>query len=218
MTAQHVLQNLLCQKNQEVTVLLGSVKDLEKRLAAANQQLCAEQHRVRELGKALDEYEKTMACLCAEKEQRQRTMEQKVHAIARERDQQLKHLQTQELVFADLHRKYEKCKAVVDGLRKNEACLKESLDECSRHIDAQNRQYKQLREHVAEQLEGANIELEALRRAHAAEMAQLTGRLKRADVRVKCLEQNLALRTKENEELSHICDQLIAQTGSGNAC
>ena len=46
-----------------------------------------------------------------------------------------------------------------------------------------------------------------------AEMARLSAMLKKAEMKVTSLERCVDQKTKENEELTAICDELIAKVG-----
>jgi hypothetical protein len=47
-----------------------------------------------------------------------------------------------------------------------------------------------------------------------AEIARLTAILKKTEMKVASLERNIEQKQKENEELTAICDELIAKVGS----
>ncbi|KAG8273135.1 Transforming acidic coiled-coil-containing protein 2 [Homalodisca vitripennis] len=61
----------------------------------------------------------------------------------------------------------------------------------------------------------ANQELDLIRRSHQVEQAKLKAMLKKAEVRVTSLEESLEQKSKENQELAAICDELINKVGSG---
>lgn len=57
----------------------------------------------------------------------------------------------------------------------------------------------------------ANAKLEALTRNHTLEMKKLSAQLKKEEISRQSLMDQLAQKTKENEELVKICDELISQ-------
>lgn len=62
----------------------------------------------------------------------------------------------------------------------------------------------------------ANQELDQMRRTHQAELAKMNAMLKKSEVKSTSLEESLEQKTKENQELASICDELISKVGSGN--
>lgn len=61
----------------------------------------------------------------------------------------------------------------------------------------------------------ANHELDSIRRSHQAEISKLKAMLKKAELRATSLEESLEQKTKENQELTAICDELINKVGNG---
>lgn len=60
----------------------------------------------------------------------------------------------------------------------------------------------------------ANQELDVRTKSQEAESAKLRALLKKAELRVSSLEITLEQKTKENQELMKICDELINKVGS----
>ena len=73
--------------------------------------------------------------------------------------------------------------------------------------------YELLKSHAEETLEKANREIENMAKSQDAEMARLSAMLKKAEMKVTSLERCVEQKTKENEELTAICDELIAKVG-----
>ena len=116
--------------------------------------------------------------------------------------------------FADVHRKYERAKTVVEGFRQNEETLKNCLEESRVELARQEDKYDRLRRHAEETLEKANAEIDTVSRSHEAEVARLTAMLKKTEMKVASLERSVEQKVKENEELTAICDELIAKVGA----
>lgn len=55
----------------------------------------------------------------------------------------------------------------------------------------------------------ANAKLEALNKAHTNESKKLAAQLKKEEISRQSIMEQLAQKTKENEELVKICDELI---------
>ncbi|XP_076345753.1 transforming acidic coiled-coil-containing protein 3-like isoform X2 [Tachypleus tridentatus] len=129
----------------------------------------------------------------------------------KERDQALEDLQGVEKAFSDLHKRYEKTKSLVEGYKQNEEWLKQQLNETQLKFQKQEQMFELLRTRTEEKLGSANFEIENAKKASEAEIAALKAQLKKAEMKTTSLERNLEEKMKENAELSHMCDDLIAK-------
>ena len=103
---------------------------------------------------------------------------------------------------------------MVEGFKQNEDTLKTCLQECSSKLSKQDEKYERLKSHAEETLEKANKEIENLGRSQDAEVARLTAMLKKTEMKATSLERSVDQKVKENEELTVICDELIAKVGT----
>ncbi|XP_015905070.1 transforming acidic coiled-coil-containing protein 1 isoform X2 [Parasteatoda tepidariorum] len=133
--------------------------------------------------------------------------------ILKERDQALEDLQNVESAFADLHRRYENCKAVLEGYKQNEDRMKHQVAEVQLKLKQQEQMYEMLRSRIQDKLDSANAEIENARKSGDAEVTVLRAQLKKAEMKVSSLERDLEQKNKENIELGSICDDLIAKVG-----
>lgn len=62
----------------------------------------------------------------------------------------------------------------------------------------------------------ANAKLEALNKAHSNDMKKLTAQLKKEEISRQSIMEQLAQKSKENEELVKICDELINNGADGS--
>ncbi|XP_046688661.1 LOW QUALITY PROTEIN: transforming acidic coiled-coil-containing protein 3-like [Homalodisca vitripennis] len=165
-----------------------------------------------QLSLVMEEYEKTISQLVAQKEEEKKESECKKELLMKERDTAMQHLNNMEIAFNDVHQKYERSKTVIEGMKANEDVLKRSLDDPGSftitRLHAIHPSYPQL-------MSKANQELDLIRRSHQVEQAKLKAMLKKAEVRVTSLEESLEQKSKENQELAAICDELINKVGSG---
>eukprot|EP00092_Neocalanus_flemingeri_P061242 GFUD01073594.1.p1 GENE.GFUD01073594.1~~GFUD01073594.1.p1 ORF type:complete len:167 (+),score=65.48 GFUD01073594.1:571-1071(+) len=161
----------------------------------------------------LKEYEKTISDLIAEKESDKTKMEADVANAVSEKTQAVEDLHNVEAAFADVHRKYERTKQVVEGFKKNEEQLKNYVEEYKDKLKKQDQKYNLLKAHAEEKLEEANREIDKIARSQDSEKAKLTAMLQKTEMKVRNMERTLAQKMKENEELTNICDDLIAKVG-----
>jgi len=80
-------------------------------------------------------------------------------------------------------------------------------------LKKQDHKYELLKSHAEETLEKANREIETVARTQDAEMARLTAMLKKTESKASSLERTVEQKVRENEELTAICDELIAKVG-----
>merc|ERR1711982_115761 len=107
------------------------MKELDRVSRSLSDELKALQSEVRvkreseeQMKQVLKEYEKTISELIAEKEREKVTFEEDRLRLMAERDQSTDDLKNVEAAFADVHRKYERTKSVVEGFKQNEETLK----------------------------------------------------------------------------------------------
>jgi len=74
-----------------------------------------------------NEYERSMAELIQQRDRCWNDYDEALRMMTREREQHAEDVRGVELSFADLHRRYEKMKASVGGLLRNEEALKRAL-------------------------------------------------------------------------------------------
>merc|ERR1712127_722806 len=162
----------------------------------------------------VEEFEKTISQLIAEKER-----ESVCNVISRERmqterNQILEDLQAVERAFNDLHRKYERTKEVVAGFKQNEDVLKRTVEDLTTRYRKGEDRYQLLKDHAEMKLNEANGKIEEVTRSKATEIAKLTAQLRKAEMMVSSLERQVEQKSRENTELTTICDELISKVGS----
>jgi hypothetical protein len=162
----------------------------------------------------LAEYEKTISELIGEKEKEKDRFEEERQMLQIERDQAAEDLRNVESAFADVHRKYERTKQAVEGFKQNEEALKRCVQECQVKLRKQDQKYELLKSHAEETLEKANREIESLARSQEGESARPSALLKKTEMKATSLERTVEQKAKENEELTAICDELIAKVGT----
>lgn len=167
-----------------------------------------------QMKQVLKEYEKTISELVADKEREKLSYEEERLRLSAERDQAVEDLRGVEAAFADVHRKYERTKSMVEEIKQNEDTLKRYIEEYQTKSRKQEEKYQRLKQHAEETLDKANREIENLTKTQDSEIARLTAMLKKAEMKAVSLERTVEQKNKENEELTTICDELIAKVGT----
>lgn len=163
----------------------------------------------RQMSVVMQEYEGTISSLIGEREQERRRWSEERATLVRERDEAAAHLASMEHSFNDVHTKYERCKVVIQGYKSNEESLKQTVAENDDTIKKLETRYDTLRQHAMMQLNKANQELDNVKKAHQSEITKLNAMLKKSEIHATSLQESLAQKLKDNEELTAICDELI---------
>ncbi|NP_001297470.1 transforming acidic coiled-coil-containing protein 3 isoform X2 [Mus musculus] len=167
-----------------------------------------------EMGKSVDEFEK-IAYKSLEEAEKQRELkeiaEDKIQKVLKERDQLNADLNSMEKSFSDLFKRFEKRKEVIEGYQKNEESLKKYVGECIVKIEKEGQRYQALKIHAEEKLRLANEEIAQVHSKAQAEVLALQASLRKAQMQNHSLEMTLEQKTKEIDELTRICDDLISK-------
>ncbi|NWH76665.1 TACC3 protein, partial [Piaya cayana] len=146
--------------------------------------------------------------------QKQKELAKKeMQRMAEEKQQVISDLSSMEVSFSELFKRFEKQKEVLEGYHKNEEALKKCAEEYLARIKKEEQRYQALKAHAEEKLHQANEGIAQVRSRAASETAALQASLRKEQMRIQSLESSLEQKTKENEELTKICDDLILKMG-----
>lgn len=228
------VKELLTKQEQEAQCLTDVNKELKERLddceikikklmeqneeysekeKSLSQKVAEKMRNNKQMSVVMEEYERTISTLIGEREAEGKRWTEERATLVRERDEAAAHLASMEHAFNDVHTKYERCKLIIQGYKTNEETLKHTVDENNDSIQKLEARYETLRQHAMQQLNKANAEIDAVKKAHQAEMLKLNAMLKKSEVHASSLQESLAQKIKDNEELTKICDELINKVG-----
>ncbi|XP_031196836.1 transforming acidic coiled-coil-containing protein 3 [Mastomys coucha] len=160
-----------------------------------------------EMGKIVDGFEKIVYKSMEEAEKQKELAEDKIQKVLKERDQLNADLNSMEKSFSDLFKRFEKQKEVIEGYQKNEESLKKCVEEYIEKIGKEGLRYQALKAHAEQKLKLANEEITQI---HSKGLA-LQASLRKAQMQIHSLEKTVEQKTKENDELTRICDDLISK-------
>uniref|UniRef100_A0A4W4FVC6 Transforming acidic coiled-coil-containing protein C-terminal domain-containing protein n=2 Tax=Electrophorus electricus TaxID=8005 RepID=A0A4W4FVC6_ELEEL len=169
---------------------------------------------VTEMRKIVAEYEKTVAQMIEDEQRKNMCSQKSVQQVTLERDQALADLNSVERSLSDLFRRYENMKGVLEGFKKNEEVLKKCAQEYLTRVKQEEQRYHTLKLHAEEKLDKANEEIAQVRSRANAESVALNASLRKEQMKVESLERALQQKNQEIEELTKICDELIAKLGT----
>ncbi|XP_060781976.1 uncharacterized protein tacc2 isoform X2 [Neoarius graeffei] len=202
-------------------------QDLDHSLGIAREEIVAKEKEVlewqrkyedsrqelEEMKRIVTEYEKTIAQMIEDEQREKSLSHHTIQQLILEKDQALADLNSVEKSLADLFRRYEKMKDVLEGFRKNEEVLKKCAQEYLSRVRKEEQRYQALKIHAEEKLDKANAEIAQVRAKAKQEQAAYQASLRKEQMKVDSLERTLDQKNKEIEELTKICDELIAKMG-----
>ncbi|CAI5650467.1 transforming acidic coiled-coil-containing protein 1 isoform X3 [Oreochromis niloticus] len=168
---------------------------------------------VDEMRKIVAEYEKTIAQMIEDEQRNTVSAQKALHAVTMEKDAALADLNSVERSLSDVFRRYENMKSTLEGFKKNEEVLKKCAQEYLARVKQEEQRYQTLKLHAEEKLDKANEEIAQVRAKASAENMAMTASLRKEQMKNESLEQALQQKNQEIEELTKICDELIAKMG-----
>ncbi|XP_012718909.2 transforming acidic coiled-coil-containing protein 1 isoform X1 [Fundulus heteroclitus] len=168
---------------------------------------------VDEMRKIVAEYEKTIAQMIEDKQRNTANFQKALHELTAEKEAALADLNSVERSLSDIFRRYENMKSTLDGFKKNEEVLKKCAQDYLARVKQEEQRYQTLKLHAEEKLDRANEEIAQVRTKASSETMALTASLRKEQMRNESLEQALQQKNQEIEELTKICDELIAKMG-----
>ncbi|KAM4807622.1 transforming acidic coiled-coil-containing protein 3 [Rhinophrynus dorsalis] len=162
-----------------------------------------------EMGKIIAEFEGTITQMLEDSQRQKEMSKVELNKILQEKQQVQMDLNSMEKSFSELFKRFEKQKEVLEGYRKNEEALKKCVEDYLARIKKEEQRYQALKAHAEEKLNRANEEIAHVRSKAKAEATALQATLRKEQMKIQSLERTLEQKTKENDELTKICDDLI---------
>ncbi|XP_038649281.1 transforming acidic coiled-coil-containing protein 3 [Scyliorhinus canicula] len=191
-----VKEEVTCQK----TITLEWKQKYEESLAQ-----CAEMKKI------VSEYSEVIFQMMEESSKKSELAKAELEKVTEEKLQALKELNSVEKSFSEVFKRFDKQKEAIEGYRKNEESLKKCAQDYLARIKKEEQRYQALKVHAEEKLNQANEEIAQVRNKYKAEVAALKAHLRKEQMKANSLERSLEEKTKENVELSKICDELISK-------
>ncbi|XP_050181662.1 transforming acidic coiled-coil-containing protein 1 isoform X3 [Myiozetetes cayanensis] len=210
----------ICLSESEKTAVLTLIREeiITKEIEANEWKKKYEESRqeVLEMRKIVAEYEKTIAQMIEDEQRTNMTSQKNLQQLTMEKEQALADLNSVERSLSDLFRRYENLKGVLEGFKKNEEALKKCAQDYLTRVKQEEQRYQALKVHAEEKLDKANEEIAQVRTKAKAESAALHAGLRKEQMKVESLERALQQKNQEIEELTKICDELIAKLGKSD--
>lgn len=195
--------------NSHIIMKEMEVKDWQTRYEQSHSE-------VLEMRKIVAEYEKTIAQMIEDEQRSSVSAQKSLQQVTREKEQALADLNSVERSLSDLFRRYENLKGVLEGFKKNEEALKKCAQDYLARVKQEEQRYQALKMHAEEKLNKANEDIAQVRAKASSESAAQSASLRKEQMKVESLERALQQKNQEIEELTKICDELIAKMGKND--
>lgn len=159
----------------------------------------------------MDSFERVAYQAMEEAQEQKELAKAEIQKILKEKDQLTADLSSMEKSFSDLFKRFEKQKDVIEGYRTNEESLKKCVEEYIVRVEKEGQRYQALKAQAEDKLRLANEEIAQVRSKAQAEAVAFQASLRKEQMRVHSLEKAVEQKTKENDELTRICDDLISK-------
>ncbi|CDQ56179.1 unnamed protein product [Oncorhynchus mykiss] len=188
------------------------VKEQEAQWKAKHDKLSWDNHA---MGKIMSEFEATIAQILADKQREKEMAQAEITKVLQEKEQVSQDLNTMERSFSELFKRLDKYKEAIEGYKKNEEMLKKCAQDYLARIKKEELRYQTLKVHAEQKIGLANGEIAEVRSKLKSEVSALQAQLRREQLKVQSLENSLDQKVKETEELTNLCDELIAKVQKG---
>lgn len=159
----------------------------------------------------MEEYEKTISSLIEEQQRDKILNRELLEKVTAERDEALNHLGNMESSFNDLLAKYEKCKTVILETKEREKVYEQKMLEYQAAVKKYEDLYGNLKQVTSDALTKANETLDTLKKNYSIETTKLNATVKKHEITIASLQESLVQKTRDNEELMRLYDQLISE-------
>ncbi|XP_016151066.1 transforming acidic coiled-coil-containing protein 3 isoform X1 [Sinocyclocheilus grahami] len=157
----------------------------------------------------VSEFEATITQITDEHKQKEDLAKIEFERVLQEKDQLSKDLNELERSFSSVVKRLDRCKEVIEGFKKNEETLKQYAQNCMDRLQKEEKRYQALKAHAEEKLDQANKAINEVRTKQGAEVATLQVQLKREQLKVQSLENDLEQKAKEVKDVTELCDELL---------
>ncbi|XP_053701316.1 transforming acidic coiled-coil-containing protein 3 [Synchiropus splendidus] len=210
----------LAAEDAIIEVLQYSQKDLDAAIARVREEAkqsddrwsakCAKmQDDTQAMRKIVAEFELMITKQMEDREKEREEEARRLQEVQAEKEQVANDLNSTERSLADLFKRLQKYKDVVEGFKKNEEMLKACAQDYLARVKKEEQRYQALKAHAEEKISNANNEIADVRSKFKAEVSALQVQLRREQMKVQSLEKSLDMKEKEVEELTKLCDELI---------
>ncbi|XP_025022766.1 transforming acidic coiled-coil-containing protein 3 isoform X2 [Python bivittatus] len=165
----------------------------------------------KEMEKIVAEFEGTITQVMEDSQIQKELAKKELQKVLDEKQQVISDLNAVEKSFSEFFKRFKKQKEAIEGFQRNEEALKKCVEDYLERIKKEEQRYQALKAHAEEKLHQANEEIAQVRSKAKTEVVALQASLRKEQMRIQSLERSIEQKTKENDELTKICDDLISK-------
>ncbi|GJQ78969.1 hypothetical protein Trydic_g131 [Trypoxylus dichotomus] len=128
-----------------------------------------------------------------------------------------KHLANLEVAFTDVHQKYERSKAIIEGYKANEEKLNSALLMFETTLRKYKEQFKVAQEKGQQENESLRKNLVTERDEYVSKLNNYTRKIKHLEIKTTSLTSALEQKTKECQDLTKLCEEVIDIKSDGTS-
>ncbi|KAM9226163.1 transforming acidic coiled-coil-containing protein 3-like [Dugong dugon] len=164
-----------------------------------------------EMETIMDGFEGTVTQVMDKAQKQMKLARAQIQKVLKEKDQLMTDLNSMDKSLSDLYKACEKHEEVIEGYRKNEASLKECVEDYILRIEKAGLRYQALKAHTEEKHNLAKEELAQVQRQAQVEKLAFQVSLIKEQMQIHLLQKTVEQMTTENDELISIYNDLISQ-------
>merc|ERR1712098_39431 len=164
-----------------------------------------------QINKIVEEFNGTIDDLVLAKEKDRQSRLLQIEAKIDEKNLVIEDLNCVQRSFNELSGRLQRSREIIANRQNVENSLKKEAERLKELSKKKDENYEKLKIHAKEKVDQANVKVEEVKNSRAAEISKLQAMLKKAEMKVKTLEEKLDQKTNENQELTLICDELISK-------
>ncbi|KRT79387.1 hypothetical protein AMK59_8499, partial [Oryctes borbonicus] len=119
-----------------------------------------------------------------------------------------KHLANLEIAFTDVHQKYERSKAIVEGYKTNEEKLNSTLLMYQATLGKCEEKMRMLQQNHQIENERLQKQLDQAKEDYASKITKYTSKIKHLEIKTSSLTNALEQKTKECQDLTKLCEEV----------
>lgn len=159
----------------------------------------------------LREYEATLVEMSMLRDHHAHQFIDDMRRLVEERDQAANTLGDIERCFGALQKKYGRVSQVLRDFQNNEVLLKTHEQWLHSKLADQCSNYEMIEEHFWDSLSKTNRAIERYSESHMEKVEELMAYLRQTEAKASALNDTAIRKTRENEDLTKICDELITE-------
>jgi len=203
----------LLEKDKEIAALQKEMAEMENEEVKVIEEIRSVDHRNASLRIAVSNLEESVDNIHLKHENDVEGLRMSQSRASQDISVAQTDLQNVKRALQDISSRYTRTRASIMDMQEEEDRLKVEVSHMQEKLKKDLARYDVLKNDANEKLAIANGKMDVAKKSGEAQIMKLRAMLKKEEMRVKSLEGDVEKKTRENEELTQICDQLISRVG-----